>query len=113
MAVTLAKVNGRTLEAEYREKAPAYFGPWIRRTTVVARTALEEQLEERLSDDELHDALLIDLVVRGRLRREPQSPEVYLAVEVSSSWTGKTWPCRAACGAYAPGGYLGPSRRGR
>jgi hypothetical protein len=84
MAVTLAKVNGRTLEGEYREKAPAYFGPWIRRTTVVARTALEEQLEERLSDDELHDALLIDLVVRGRLRRGPQSAEVYLAVEVSS-----------------------------
>ena len=84
MAVTLAKVNGRTLEGEYREKAPAYFGRWIRRTIVVARTALEEELEERLSDDELHDALLIDLVVRGRLKGGPQSPEVYLAVEVSS-----------------------------
>jgi hypothetical protein len=40
LGVTLAKVNGRTLEGEYREKAPAYFGRWIRRTTVVARTAL-------------------------------------------------------------------------
>ncbi len=75
---------GRSLEQEYREKAPAYFGRLLRRTRTVSPETLDEMLEDSLSAEELNEVLLLDLVVRGRPRLRPEIPEVWLAVEVSA-----------------------------
>jgi hypothetical protein len=80
----LGRIDGRTLEQEYREKAVGYFGRLLRKTQVIARDNLVDMLEARLSADELDDALLIDLVVRGQPRQRTDWEEVWLAVEVSS-----------------------------
>jgi len=80
----LGRVDGRTLEQEYREKAPGYFSRLLRKTRVIARDHLADLLETRLPADELDDALLVDLVVRGQPRQRTGLEEVWLAIEVSS-----------------------------
>ena len=83
--VKLARIDGRTLELAYREKAPAYFGRWIRRVQLADLNDLMEQLESRLGDAEAaYDVLLADLVLRGQAARLPHRPEVWLTVEISS-----------------------------
>jgi hypothetical protein len=82
--VKLARVDGRTLEAEYRQKAPAYFGRWLKGAEVLGSNEIRDRVEAHLSEDELHDVLLLDMVVRGRASKQPSQPEVWLAVEVSS-----------------------------
>jgi len=84
MADTLADLKGSSLERDYRDKAPAYFGRLLRRARVVGWDAIEDAVESRLDDDEIHDVLLLDLVVGGRPRTESQLPKVWLAVEVSA-----------------------------
>jgi len=80
----VARLDGRVLELTYREKAGAYFGPLLRRTRVVAPHTLEDVLEARLAPDEFRDVLLLDLLLTGRPRLRPESPDVWLAVEVSA-----------------------------
>ena len=80
----LGRVEGRTLELEYREKAPAYFSRVLRRTRVIDRTSLVDMLEEKLALDELGDTLLVDLVVSGRPRGIIDKERLFLAIEVSS-----------------------------
>ena len=77
------EVEGHTLEQAYREKAVAYFGRLLRRPQVVSLNSLWDVLEARLTSDELDEALLLDLVVRGRPRLGEDREEVWLAVEVS------------------------------
>ncbi len=81
--IKLAKAEGRSLELEYREKAHAYFGVWLRKTRLADRNALADTLEAQLSRGEFRDALLIDLVVRGQPWQRPEVGEMWLAVEVS------------------------------
>ena len=71
------------LESQYREKAQAYFGRFLRRVRVVSFQELEEDLESRLPEHERNDLLLLDLLVQGRPRARPEVPEVWLAIEVS------------------------------
>ncbi|MFN4294584.1 MAG: hypothetical protein ACK4JD_10675, partial [Thermoflexales bacterium] len=81
----MAEVRGDLLEIKFREKAPAYFGRWLRRIRVVPITDIEDQLDAVLTDKEVNDLLALDLLVRGRPRlAEPGAEEVWLAVEVSS-----------------------------
>jgi len=77
-------LKGRVLEADYREKAPAYFGALLRRVRLVWPIELEEELAKVLSPDEFRDLLSLDMLVVGRPRREDGALEVWLAVEVSS-----------------------------
>jgi hypothetical protein len=84
----MGALKGRSLEAGYRTKEPAYFGRLIRRPHVLTSdelvTLLEDAREHGVSSDtevqELYDA---DLVVRGR--RAIGGTEVYLVMEVSWS----------------------------
>jgi len=80
----LSDIDGRTLEARYRERATSYFGPLLRRLRVVDPYTLEDEMETSLSSEEFYDLLLLDLLLQGRLRRQPEAPEVWLAVEISA-----------------------------
>jgi hypothetical protein len=78
--------KGRSLEADYRTKGPAYFGRLIRRPHVLTSdelvTLLEDAREQGVfSDAEIQELYDADLVVRGR--RAVDGTEVYLVVEVS------------------------------
>ena len=79
-------LKGRSLEADYRTKGPAYFGRLIRRPHVLTSDELVTLLEDTrehgvFSDAELQELYAADLVVRGR--RAIDGTEVYLVVEVS------------------------------
>lgn len=81
----VAYLKGTDLERTVRERAPAYFGKLIRRCRVINFEDLADKLEDAvdarlISEEEKDDALLIDVVVRGRLRTDK---EVLLAAEVS------------------------------
>lgn len=78
-----AGVEGHTLEQAYREKAVAYFGRLLQRPQVVSLNSLWDVLEAQLTSDQLDEALLLDLVVRGRPRLGEDREDVWLAVEVS------------------------------
>lgn len=78
----VADLKGWQLEVKYEKNAGAYFGPLLKKIRVVDKTALAECLGEVLSAEEFRDAILIDLVIRGRLKGiEPDPPEVYLYPE--------------------------------
>jgi len=80
----VAQLDGHMLESAYRDKAASYFGPLVRRSRVVPFDVVEETLDSHLSESDLLDVLKLDLVVRGRPRRAPDAPEVWLAIEVSA-----------------------------
>jgi hypothetical protein len=82
----VGNLQGRSLEADYRTKGPAYFGRLIRRPHVLTSDELVTLLEDAreqgaLSDAEIQELYGADLVVRGR--RAVDGTEVYLVVEVS------------------------------
>ncbi|GBC82347.1 Chromosome partition protein Smc [bacterium HR10] len=81
---TVGGLKGRVLELMYQSKAVAYFGPLLRRPRVVDLGALLETLEAHLSPEEFRDVLQLDLLVSGKPRLQPEAPEVFLAVEISS-----------------------------
>jgi hypothetical protein len=84
MQDTLGSMKGRLLELTYHEKAGAYFGPLLRRLRVVEPHTLEDTLEAGLMVGEFRDVLRLDLLISGRPRHQPDVPEIWLAVEVSS-----------------------------
>jgi hypothetical protein len=82
----VGNLKGRSLEADYRTKGPAYFGRLIRRPHVLTSDELVTLLEDArehgvFSDAEVQELYDADLVVRGR--RAIDGTEVYLVVEVS------------------------------
>jgi hypothetical protein len=79
----LGRLDGRMLEAEYRDKIAAYLSRLLYKTRLVTRENLADALEGRLTLDNLHDVLLTDVVVRGQVRQRPEAGEVWLAIEVS------------------------------
>jgi hypothetical protein len=80
----LGRLEGRMLEMDYREKAPAYFGRLVRRVRLVSRETFQDELEAQLTDEELYDLLLADVLVGGQLGRGPQADPIWLVVEVSA-----------------------------
>jgi len=81
---TVGGLKGQVLEITYRNKVFAYFGTLLRRMKVIEPHTLEDELETALTPDEFHDVLLIDLLVTGKLRYVPESPDILLALEISS-----------------------------
>jgi myosin heavy subunit len=79
----LAKLDGRTLESQFREKASAYLGTVLRRTRVVPVGDLADDLEEVLKPEEWADLVEADVILRGRAQIEGQQYEAYAVVEVS------------------------------
>lgn len=80
----MGRLIGSDLEARYRNKAYAYFGSLLRKTQVVDLQDMEPTLESALSDAEMADVVLLDLLIRGQLAKDAQRPEVYLALEISA-----------------------------
>jgi len=81
---TVGRMKGTLLEMNYQRKASAYFGLLLRRVKVVDLSSIDDVLTSALTSEELRDMLQIDLLVSGRLRHLPESPEIMLAVEISS-----------------------------
>jgi uncharacterized protein YukE len=84
MQIRLDRLVGDNLERKYRERAYAYFGRLLRRINVVSIQDIEDELEGRLSDDEIRDLALLDVLLRGNVHQHPDTPEVWLALEVSA-----------------------------
>jgi len=80
----VGKMMGQMLELLYAKRAGAYFGRFLRRVQVVETHSLEDRLESELSPGEFNDLLLLDLLVKGRLRHA-EDREVWLAVEISAT----------------------------
>lgn len=80
----LGEMKGVLLEMAYRDRAPAYFGPLLRRPQVVGAGDILDDLEAALDEAQLGDVLLADLFVRGMVRGQPEAREVYLVIEVSN-----------------------------
>ncbi|RMG03522.1 MAG: hypothetical protein D6726_05470 [Nitrospirae bacterium] len=85
LKIDVASLKGSDFERRVREKAPAYLGKLIRRCRVVSFEDLADRLEDAIdrgsiAEKDKDDALLIDLVAKGKLRT---GKEIMLAVEVS------------------------------
>ena len=80
----VAWLDGAVLELHYERRVGGYFAWWLRRAKAVPRDDLWDPLETHLSHEETRDALMADLIVRGRVIDHPDCPEVYLIVEISS-----------------------------
>src|ERR671923_93732 len=86
LKIDVGDLKGDNLERRYRERAPAYFGRLVRRMHVLSAEELAGLLEDaveqgQLTEAEKDEAILTDVVVRGRY--QGSGAEVYLVVEVS------------------------------
>ncbi|MDW8238837.1 MAG: hypothetical protein RMM98_04420, partial [Acidobacteriota bacterium] len=57
----------------------------VRRPRVVELPSLLDTLERHLSKDEIYDLLLLDLLLCGPAQEQPEGPELWLAVEISTT----------------------------
>lgn len=78
------KARGILLEMRYRNRATSYFGRWLRKPRVVDVSDIWDDLEDKLSLDEIRELSNVDLLVRGQLHRKAGSGDMWLAVEVSN-----------------------------
>jgi len=81
--IRLAKLDGRTLEMQFRDKAASYLGRVMRGVRVVSVGDLAEELEGVLTEKEWEDLLRIDVLVKGRVLIGGVRQDVFAAVEVS------------------------------
>jgi len=79
----LAKLDGRTLEMQFRDKASAYLGRVLRRTRVVPVGDLADELEGVLTPDEWNDLRMADVILSGRADVGGKKTDVFVVVEVS------------------------------
>jgi hypothetical protein len=84
LVTDVGDLKGRMLEMTYRNRTAAYFGRLLRRPKVVDMNDLLDTLETHLSKEDFNNVLLVDLLVKGKPRNQPDIGEVLLAVEVSS-----------------------------
>jgi hypothetical protein len=80
----VGRLKGDSLENKYQNNAPAYFGTLLRRPKVVDVNTLWDELETHLSLEEMNNVLVLDLIVKGKIRKQPDLGEHYLAIEISS-----------------------------
>ncbi len=83
----VAELKGDNFERKVKERAPSYFGRFIRRCRVITSEELADILDDAMddgiiSDSERDDALNTDVVVRGVLKDDKEK-EVILVTEVS------------------------------
>ena len=82
----VADLKGKSLEAEYRSKGPAYFNRVVKRSHVLSSEEIANRIETALdsgtlSDAEAQELYATDVVVSGKSRKDGAA--VYLVVEVS------------------------------
>lgn len=88
MEKEFSSIKGFALEQKYIQRAPAYFGRWLRRVRVVLPSglvAIEDLLETHLTSEELAEVLRLDIIIQGRLHAAMEKSEIYLAMEVSGA----------------------------
>jgi chromosome segregation ATPase len=66
----IAKHDGMFLEMKYRERPYSYFGKVLRRAKHVPFDQIEADLELKLSDADLEEITLLDVLIRGRPKRD-------------------------------------------
>jgi hypothetical protein len=81
--VRLAKLDGRTLESQFREKASAYLGRVLRGTRVIPVGDLADDLEGVLTESEWEELIRADVVLKGRALLGTARQEVFVVVEIS------------------------------
>ncbi len=81
--IRLGKLDGRTLESQFREKASAYLGRVMRGTRVIPAGDLADELVGLLTDEEWEDLLRADVIVKGRAMVSGVRQETFAVVEVS------------------------------
>ena len=79
----LAKLDGRTFELQFRERASAYLGPVMRGTRVIPAGDLAEELEGVLTEQEFEELLRADVILKGRAMLAGVRQEVFAVVELS------------------------------
>lgn len=75
---------GQFLELRYRDKASGYFGRLLRKARAIHINEIEDDLEPYLSEEELDDLRLADILIYGRPKLRPDVERVWLVVEVSA-----------------------------
>jgi hypothetical protein len=87
MQPRVAKADGWQLEQRYVERAPSYFGRWLRQITVLwpgrLDRNLEQQLDTNLTPEEKDEVLRLDAILRGKTQHSGGQDEVYVALEAS------------------------------
>jgi cell division protein FtsB len=83
MEQRLDEVIGDNIARKYRELAGAYFGKWLKSIRVVSPNDLREDLEKRLTEEQVDDLMLTDVLINGRLRHREGMPEIWLVIEAS------------------------------
>ena len=81
---TVGRLKGYTMELIYRSRAGSYFGRRLSHIKIVELHTLVDALGSALTPKEFDELLLLDLLVTGKVRDAPGSPDVWLAMEVSS-----------------------------
>ncbi|HEY9702982.1 MAG TPA: hypothetical protein V6C58_11075 [Allocoleopsis sp.] len=79
----MGDLRGKSLEQNYKENARAYFAKILRKIRVISKQQLADLLEDILEPEQLKDALLIDLVIKGKPRIS-EINEIWLAIEIST-----------------------------
>ncbi|MFN3534540.1 MAG: hypothetical protein ACK4WB_04035 [Desulfatiglandales bacterium] len=87
LKIDVAELKGENFERRVREKAPSYFGRFIRKCRVISHEKLADILDDAvdngvISEEEREDALNIDVVATGFLRKEREK-KVVIVTEVS------------------------------
>jgi hypothetical protein len=81
----IGKLKGHYLETRYRDRAPSFFGRWLRRPKAIDVNKLWDDLEKSLTEEEFEALLALDLIVTGKLKHQSDGQDVYLAIEVSAT----------------------------
>jgi len=77
-------LQGWRLEDHYQKNGAVYFGRLLKRSRILPKEVLADHLNEVLDDTEYKKAILIDVVVKGKLQTAQQTlQDIYLALEVS------------------------------
>ena len=81
------KIDDWHLEQRYVERAPSYFGRWLRQIDVLWPGRLDRKLEEKLDEllnlDEKDEVLRLDAILRGKTQQPIAQAEIYVALEAS------------------------------
>lgn len=77
-------LKGWTLELRYERRLPSILGHVLRRARVATPVVFLEEIEDRISEEAFEELRNADLLVRARLKSDPQR-SVWLVVEVSSA----------------------------
>ncbi|MBN1890392.1 MAG: hypothetical protein JW850_20530 [Thermoflexales bacterium] len=80
----VGRLKGRDMERQYIEKAGAYFGRWLWPVAAIPLGELRPELEARLDVDKVEEIMRLDVLIKGRARGLPGTPELWLALEVSA-----------------------------